>query len=523
VRRAGTEARTGGMKPGLGAGVRLAVATLLVALAAGLALPPAAEAQGTRWRNWPSSRPPQPLPARDIKFPPYEIRTLTNGLRVVAVMQQEQPAVSLRLLVRAGGAQDPKERPGVAALAASLLDQGTARRSAEEIADAIDLIGGALGTGAGTDLSFANVIVMKDSYDIGLDLLADVAMHPAFAPEEIERQREQLLSGLTVSYQDPDYLAGVVIDRLVYGFHPYGVPSTGTPESVAAITRDDLLRFHETWFAPNNAILAIVGDVTAEEAFEGAERAFGKWPRRDVPPVAFPPPPEPTRRIVVVDRPGAVQTEIRIGNVGIPRKHADYMALDVAIKILGGEGANRLQRVLRSERGLTYGASVDTQALKQAGSIVAETDTRTEATGEALRLAVEEFWRLQRERVHERELADAKAYLTGNFPLTIETPGAIALQVLNVLFYDLDVKDLETYRERVNAVTVDDIQRVARRYLHPGRLSIALVGDADRILPQLKRLGFDRVERVSIDDLDLTAADFRRAPAPVPAPAPLKP
>jgi zinc protease len=516
VRPAGAGARC--LRTALARGVTSAIAVWLIALVAAVVLPPSAEAQGgARWRSWPNSRPPQPLPARDINFPPYEIRTLSNGLRVVAVMQHEQPAVSLRLLVRAGGAQDPKDRAGVATLAAALLDQGTTRRSSEEIADAIDFVGGALGTGAGTDLSFMNVIVMKDSYDLGLDLLADVAMNPAFAPDEIERQREQLLSGLTVSYQDPDYLAGVVLDRLVYGFHAYGIPSNGTPDSVAAITRDDLVAFHRTWFAPNNAILAIVGDVTAEEAFGGAERAFGKWARRDVPPVAFPPPPDPTRRIVLVDRPGAVQTEIRIGNLGIPRKHDDYLALDVAIKILGGEGANRVQRVLRSERGLTYGASVETQSLKQAGSIVAETDTRTEATGEVLRLAVEEFWRLQRERVHERELADAKAYLTGNFPLTIETPGAIALQVLNVMFYDLDVKDLETYRQRVNAVTVDDIQRVARRYLHPGRLSIALVGDAERILPQLKRLGFDRVERVPIEDLDLSAADFRRPRAAVPA------
>ena len=171
--------------------------------------------------------------------------------------------------------------------------------------------------------------------------------------------------------------------------------------------------------------------------------------------------------MIVVDRPGAVQTEIRVGNVAIPRKHPDYTALDLAVKVLGGEGANRIQRVLRSERGLTYGASADIQALKQAGGIVAETDTRSETTGEALRLVVDEFFRLQREPVYETELGDAQAYLTGNFPLTIETPDAIALQVLNALFYDLDVKDLETYRERVNAIKSDDIQRVARAYLKP--------------------------------------------------------
>ena len=320
-----------------------------------------------------------------------------------------------------------------------------------------------VGTGAGSDLSFINAVVMKDSFAFGLDMVSDLARNPAFAPEEIERQRQQILSGLKVSYEDPDYLAGMVFDRLVYGFHPYGRPDSGTPESIASITRDDLVAFHKAWFGANNAILAIVGDVTHEEAFAGAERAFGKWGalRSDARPSRSIPPP-PTRRVVVIDRPGAVQTEIRVGNIGLPRRHPDFLALDLAIKILGGEGGNRLHRVLRSERGLTYGASADFNALKDAGDIVAETDTRSEATGEALRLIVDEFWRLQRQRVQEGELADAQDYLTGSFPLTIETPSAIALQVLNAVFYGLDLNELQTYRERVNAVTPDDIQRVAR-------------------------------------------------------------
>jgi zinc protease len=173
--------------------------------------------------------------------------------------------------------------------------------------------------------------------------------------------------------------------------------------------------------------------------------------------------------------------------------------------------------VLRSERGLTYGASADVEALKHTGGIVAETDTRSDATGEALRLAVDEFWRLQREPVDDWELSNAKAYLTGNFPLTIETPNAIALQVLNTLFYDLDVKDLETFRDRVNAVTTDDIQRVSRVYLRPNRLSISLVGDARVIAQQLRSVGFDEFEQIPIDQLDLSAADFRRGSKQAPA------
>ena len=228
---------------------------------------------------------------------------------------------------------------------------------------------------------------------------------------------------------------------------------------------------------PNNAILAIVGDVTAEEAFDTVRKVFGDWERKEVPVEKFIEPPAPTRRLIVVNKPDAVQTEVRVGHIGIPRKHPDYMAVNLAIRILGGEGSNRLHNVLRTQRGLTYGAQADMDTLKESGDFVAHTNTRSEATAEVVRLIFDEFWRLQRDPVGERELADAKAYMTGSFPLTIETPDAIAMQVLNVVFYGLPIEDLQSFRERVNAVTVDDIQRVARAYLQPDRLSVVLVGN----------------------------------------------
>jgi zinc protease len=465
--------------------------------------------EASQAKNWPTERPPRPIAARDVKFPPYAFKTLANGLQVIAVSHHEQPAVSLRLLVRAGAAQDPDGRPGVAALAATLLDQGTTTRSAEQIANAIDSIGGALGTGAGSDLSFIQAVVMKDSLNFALDLVSDLAQHPAFAKEEIERQRQQSLSGMRVSYDDPEFLANVVFDRLVYGFHPYGRPQAGMPDTLAALTREDLLAFHKKWFGANNAILAIVGDVSPEEAFAGAERAFGGWAKATVEVVKPIDPPPPTRRVVVIDKPGAVQTEIRVGNLAIPRKNDDFMAMDLAAKVLGGEGANRLHRVLRSERGLTYGASADFNALKQSGDIVAQTNTRSETTGETLRLIVDEVWKLLRDRVGERELAGAQEYLTGSFPLTIETPSQIALQILNAVFFGLDLNDLQTYRERVNAVTVDDVQRVARHYLHPDRLTVVLVGDAAAFVKQLPGAGFDKFEVIPASELDLSAPDLR--------------
>ncbi len=460
--------------------------------------------------TWPSESPPRPLEARDVRFPPYELRTLANGMQVVVVMHHEQPAVSLRLIVRAGSAQDPAGKVGVASLVAALLDQGTTARTAAEIAETIDSVGGDSDTGAGRDLSYAHVLVMKDSLDLGMNLLADELRNPSFAEAEMERQRQQILSALKVSYDDPEYIADIVFDRLVYGFNPYGAPASGTPDSLPRITRADLQAFHQRWYVPNNCLLAVVGDVTAEEAFAAVTRAFGDWAKREVPADTATDPPQPTRRVIVVDKPGAVQTEVRVGHLGIPRRQDDYMALDLAIRILGGEGANRLHRVLRMERSLTYSASAEMETLKRAGEFVATTNTRPEATGEVLRLIVEQFSRLRLERVNEQELADAKAYLTGNFPLRIETPEDIALQVLNVLFYDLPVEELQTYRRRVNAVSADDIARVAAAYLHPDRLSVVLVGDAKAFVNRLKAVGFDKYAVVPADDIDLTTVDLRR-------------
>ncbi len=477
-----------------------------------------AAAQG---RPWPSERPPRPLAAREVRFPPYEMRTLPNGLQVITVLHHEQPAVSMRLLIRTGSASDPKNKLGLVNELASLLDQGTETRSASQLNDEIDFIGGAMGAGAATDVTYLNMIVMKDSFETGARMLSDMARHPAFAQAEIERQQAQALSGLRVSLEDPEYVADAVFDRLVYGFHPYGMPHTGTPESIDSITREDLLAFHRKYFAPNNAILAVVGDLTAAEAFDTVNKVFGDWARREIPVEPLIDPPAPTRRLVVVNKPDAVQTEVRVGNIGIPRKHPDYMAMNLAIRILGGEGSNRLHNVLRTQRGLTYGAQANFDTLKEAGDYVAQTNTRSEATAEVLRLTFDEIWRLQREPVSQRELDDAKAYLTGSFPLTIETPDAIAMQVLNVVFYGLPIEDLQNFRERVNAVTVDDIQRVARTYLRPDRLSVVLVGNASAFAGSLRGVGFNSYETIELPSLDLTAADFKRTtPAAAPAALP---
>jgi zinc protease len=460
--------------------------------------------------QWPREFPPRPLEPRPISFPPFEVKKLANGLTVVLVSQNEQPSVSVRMIVRAGAAHDPKSKMGVAMLTATLLDQGAGSRNAEQIADDIDYLGGILSTGAGTDLSYVNTIIMKDDYAAGLAMMADVVRRPTFLQEEVDRQRQQALSGLKVAAEDPESVAGMVIERLIFGFHPYGMPGSGTPESLQSLTRQDFVDFHGRYFVPNNALVAVVGDISAPDAMAGLEKYFGDWKPGEVP--AFTPvaPPEPTRRVIVIDRPDAVQTEIRVGHLGIPRKHDDFESLDQAVKILGGEGANRLQQVLRSQRQLTYGASADLNSLKFGGAIIAETDTQTASTAEALRVVVEEFSRIQREKVHEAELEAAQDYAVGHFPLTIETPDQLATQVLNQLFYELSVEDLPKFRERILKVTPDDIQRVARWFVRPDQLSVVLVGNADQFVGSLKGAGFGAFERISMNQLDILSADLKK-------------
>jgi zinc protease len=402
-----------------------------------------------------------------------------------------------------------------------LLNQGTKTRSAGDIADAIESAGGMIGVGSGNELAFISGAVVKDQTELMLALASDMAQNPSFDPQEIDRRRGQTLSSLDVSYDDPDYLASLVIERLIYGFHPYGRPSEGTRESIRRLTREDLVAFHRAWFVPNNALLAIVGDLTASEAFAAAEKAFGSWPRKDVPTVPVMDPPPPTRRLVIIDRPGSAQTEIRVGQLGVERANKDLLPLDIAIRILGGEGANRLFGVLRSDRGLTYGASADLNTYQQSGSIIAETDTRSSATGETLKLMVDEFFRIQREPVHPGELQGAQEFVAGNFPLTIESSSAIATQVLSHMFYGIDPAEIETYSDRVNRVTTMDVQRVMRQYLKPEQLSIVLVGDASVFASQLKGLGFGEFERIPIAELDLSSPTLRRqAREPGGSPAP---
>mgnify|MGYP000070726894 CR=1 FL=1 len=461
--------------------------------------------------------PPPPQPPRPFRFPEFASRTLPNGLQVVVIEHREQPVVSLRLLVRAGAEQDPPDRPGLASLTAALLDQGTKTRSAMEIAETIEAVGGQISTGASWHHSFAVISVLRPAVDVAFEILADMVRNPAFKEEEIERQRQQLLSSLRVQMNDPGYLASAAIERVIFGGHPYGHPPEGTLDSIPRVKRDDLVAFHQAVYHPNNALLAIAGDITAAEAFAKAEKYFGDWPRGEVRAAVIPPPaPTRGRKLIIIDKPDAVQTEIRLGRVGIARRDPDYFALQVLNAILASASGSRLWDVLRRERGLTYGVSGRLEARQQPGSVTISTFTRTETTRETLELVLRELERIARERVREEELQKAKSFLAGVFQLRLETPDSLATIVLDALNYGFDYAYLNTYRERILAVTAEQVQEVARKYYRTEDLVIVLVGNASAFERAVASVA--PVERIAYTEVDLTRPDLtREKPAAVAA------
>jgi zinc protease len=455
--------------------------------------------------------PPPVPPAEPVSFPAFAQKTLPNGLRLVVVEQHETPAVSISLMVPAGQAFADPAKAGVAGATASLLTKGTASRTAQQIAEEIDFVGGALNAFAGLEQAQASSRVTSDQIDRGLDLLADVVLHPTFPEEELERWRKQTLSGLQVNQQDAGYVADQALRRLLFPEHPYGPPGSGTPESVGALTRDDLATFHRERYRPNDAILAIVGDVKPEEAFAKAEKRFGGWPKAEQA-AAVPPVPESRPgelRIVVVDKPDAVQTEVRLGQRGIAYTDDDHFVAEVYNAVLGAGSSDRLYREIRRDRGLAYGVGSGFVEPSRPGWFLVSTSTKTESTVEALQVALDVLRGLEKEPVPMDELERNKAYITGAFPLEIETPQGIAAKVLEALEFGYGKEYLETYNERLSAVTPAQVLDFAKRRIHPEALTVVLVGNASRFGAELKeKVG--KFTTIPLAEVDLLRPDLRR-------------
>lgn len=452
--------------------------------------------------------PPEPKPLGKVDFPAYEKRVLPNGLTVYALEYHEQPVVSLRLLITAGAENDPTDLPGVAAFTADLLNKGTKTRSATQIAEAIEQVGATLEASADMESTTLSTSALTDSLELGFELMTDILMNPAFAQQELARTQQQSMSSMTADLEDPDFIADAAFQRVVYGRHPYGHLENGTLTSIPKIRREDLIRFHETYYAPNISALAIVGDVSTSEAFKLAEHWLGSWAKKNIPQRAAPEVPKlEGRRVVVVDKPDAVQTEIRVGQTTVRRKDPDYFNILVASYILGGSGSGRLNQALRVERGLTYGAYATIQPRRGPGSFYSTTDTRTEKTLEALNLLLEQIQKFRANEVPADELQNARSFLVGSFPLSIEIPDDLARRLTTVFLYDLGDDYLKTYRDRLATVSAADVLRVAMEKISSDNVVIVLVGKADEFKKQLDGLG--RMDVIPISKLHLDSPDLR--------------
>jgi zinc protease len=453
--------------------------------------------------------PPPPTAPRPYVFPKPASRKLPNGLTVFVVEDQRLPVITFALEILAGNCQVPAEKSGLPALTAGLLREGAGSRTSPEISNLIDGCGGSMGAHAGDDVTTAGGTFMKSYAALGLELLSDMVLRPRFDQDEIDRRLEQIQSALAVNLNDPSYLISLVSAPVILGNHPYAYPGDGTPETIASLTRDDVVGFWKKYYRPGQTWLTVSGQVTPEEGFAMAAQAFGAWdPGADAMSPPIPPPAPRERRVLIVDMPQTVQTQIVIGQTGVPRNHPDFLALNVANQIFGGSFNSRLNMKIRAKEGLTYDASSGFEAQRQVGQFTVGTFTRTEKTAEAIRMIVELLNEFRDNPATPEEFDEAKAFLHGSFALATETSGQVADRILAAALHGLGDEYWSTYRSRLEALTIEQVRSAVQRFLEPDKLSVITVGNARAFAADLAVYG--PVTVIPHTDLDLTKPGLRK-------------
>ena len=439
------------------------------------------------------SGPPAPGPEPAASFPDYQQRVLPNGLKVFVVESHLQPTVTFRLLLKSGDAADPAGRPGVADAAASLLNRGTAKRDAATFAEATDFIGASVEAGTAEDYTEVTASGLVKDLPRLLDLFTDAALHPTFPADELAKYQRQAISSLVQSKQRPGTLSARLRGKLIYGDkHPYG--DFPTEESLGALTREDLVKFHAQHFSPDNATLAIVGDVKTDDMLAEVTKAFADWKvaasdaarARPLPPV--PPLPEKTT-VHLVDRPGSVQSNILVSRRAVARDNPDVPELGVLNSVLGGGASGRLFQNLREQHGYTYGSSSSFGTNRYGGLFSASAEVRTEVTVPAIEEIFNEIRRIDAEPVPDPELGMQRRYLAGSYLLSLESPARTASRVQEIDFYGLPADYYKTYASRVGKVTPGQVKQLADKYLAGEGWTIVVVGEAKEIKSSLEKLG----------------------------------
>ncbi len=434
---------------------------------------------------------PKPQADPSLKLPQIQRRKLANGLEVLIVEQHELPVVSMDLVVKSGASDDPKERTGLATLTADMLDEGTKTRSSLDISNEMSAIGSRIGIGAGWDKSSATLTTLTRHLDHSLNVFSDVILNPAFAAAELERLCARRLASLEQQHDDADAIAEDVYASLLYGAaHPYGHSTIGDEASTKALQIADVQRFYETYYRPNISTLIVVGDVQADMLLPALERAFGTWKSAEVPKTEVSTPAARTQStLYLVDKPGAAQSVITIGQVGVPRNNPDYFSLRVMNAILGGQFMSRINMNLREDKGYSYGAFTYFDMRRGAGPFAASAGVQTAVTKEAVIETLKELRGIRGAiPITQAELDFAKQSIIRAYPSGFETPGQIAGRLEDVVVYGLPDDYFNTVVQKVGAVMVEDVKRVADKYLNPSKMAVLIVGDRKSIEPGLRSL-----------------------------------
>jgi zinc protease len=426
--------------------------------------------------------------AKAVRVPVPQSFELSNGLTVIALPQTGGvPVVSANLVLRSGSDANPIDKPGLASFTADLLDQGTTTRNAIQLAEEVAQLGASLSTGTSRDATTVSVSSLNRNFPAALALAADVALHPSFPSEEVERVRATRLADLIEQRGNPVQVVGTVMSRTLYGPHQYGFSEIGTVESNKQLTRDDLQAFWRQHFVPGNAALVVTGAITVPELRKQAEAVFGKWPRGAAAPAKLGVPDAAPPRLVIVDRPGSPQTQLRVATFGVPRSSPDYMPVRVMNTILGGMFASRINMNLREEHGYTYGANSQFVFWRSGGPFAVATGVRTDVTAPAVHEVMLELREMSETRVTPQELTLAKDAITLQLPALFETSDRTTTSLSTLFTHGLPLNYYSNLAEQISVVDAQAVQEVAKKYLVPDKFTVVAVGDRSKIGEALEK------------------------------------
>jgi zinc protease len=406
---------------------------------------------------------------------------LENGMILLLSEKHDIPMVTISMAIKAGNTAAPADKPGIASLTASLLTQGTARRTASQISNEIDFIGGSLSVSGGDDFASAGLRVLKKDLTTGFDLLTDVLMNPVFDQKEIDRKVKEVLASIQQQKDEPGIVAGEAFTKAVFGRNSYGQTNEEIAAYLPKLTRQEVVDFYHARYCPNGTVIAIVGDVTEAETVQLLSRYFKGWKQIERTLPAYVEPPRIDKNVVQKINKDITQANIAMGHLGISRNNPDYYGVMIMNYILGGGGfSSRLMDTIRDNKGLAYDVHSAVVALKEPGRFEITIQTKNESANEVIAESLKEVGRIRSELVGEKEIADAKAYLTGSFPLKMDTSAKIAGMLVSIELYDLGLDYPQKYAGIINSVSREDILRVAKKYLHPDRMVIVVVANQEK-------------------------------------------